>query len=217
MAEPAVRIPSKFKPSKTPNIHALHQGTVLHRVHPARYGAAQFNATAAGNARFSPIRNARGNIIPAIYAAQTFAGAAMETAFHDVPLAGVLKTKSKTDLETLASSEIKIQTDLVLADLSVKGLGKLGLEKKDLIETDKDAYAMTRSFAEHLHASHPNIHGLSWVSRKDDTNRAFVLFGDRIRAHAICAVAGSTKGLVSNDDIYEQILELADEIDVKIV
>jgi len=217
MAKRAVGTPSKFKPSKAPNIYALHEGTVLHRVHPAKYGAAQFNDTAAGNARFSPIRNARGNIIPTIYAAQTFAGAVIETAFHDVPLAGALKTKPKADLETLASSEIKIQAALVLADLSVRGLSKLGLEKNDLIETDKGAYAMTRSFAEHLHASHPDIQGLSWVSRKDDTNRAFVLFGDRIRAHAISALADSTKSLVSNDDTYKQILDLADEIDVKIV
>lgn len=217
MAKPAAGMPARFKPGKAPNIHTLHESTVLHRVHPKKYGAAQFNDTAAGNARFSPIRNAGGNIIPTIYAAQTFAGAAMETAFHDVPLAGALKTKARTDLEPLAHSEIKLEAELVLADLSVKGLSKLGLEKKDLIETGKDAYAMTRSFAEHIHASHPGIQGLSWVSRKDDTNRAFVLFGDRIRPGAISAVAGSTKGLVSNDDTYEQILDLADEIDVKIV
>lgn len=174
MAKPAARMPAKFKPGKAPNIHTLHACTVLHRVHPKKYGAAQFNDTAAGNARFSPIRNAEGNIIPTIYAAQTFAGAAMETAFHDVPLAGALKTKAKADLEPLAHSEIKLEAELVLADLSVKGLSKLGLEKQDLIETDKDAYAMTHSFAEHIHASHPGIN-------------------------------------------YERILDLADEIDVKIV
>lgn len=217
MAEPAAGIPLKFRPGKAPNLYALHGGTVLHRVHLKKYGAAQFNDTAAGNARFSPIRNAGGNIIPTIYAAQTFAGAAMETAFHDAPVTGALKTKPKVELEALAHSRIKIDAELVLADLSVKGLSKLGLEKKDLIETDKDAYAMTRSFAEHLHACHPALQGLCWVSRKDDTNRAFVLFGDRIRPNAIRAVAGSTKGLVSNDDIYEQILDLAVEIDVRIV
>ncbi|WP_374327235.1 RES domain-containing protein [Paracoccus pantotrophus] len=56
----------------------LDAGTELHRIHPAVYKAEQFNPTAAGDARFFPIRDAEGAIIPTIYAAQTFACATCE-------------------------------------------------------------------------------------------------------------------------------------------
>ncbi len=50
----------------------LDKGTELHRIHPAVYKAEQFNPTNAGDARFSPIHDTSGAIIPTIYAAQTF-------------------------------------------------------------------------------------------------------------------------------------------------
>lgn len=56
----------------------LPAATELHRIHRAVYKAEQFNPTAEGDARFSPIRDAEGAIVPTIYAAQTFACAAYE-------------------------------------------------------------------------------------------------------------------------------------------
>lgn len=57
---------------------------VLHRVHQDLYEADQFNPGLKGNARFSPIRDAKGDLIPTLYAASTFDAAAMESVFHDV-------------------------------------------------------------------------------------------------------------------------------------
>jgi hypothetical protein len=56
----------------------LDKGTELHRIHPSVYKAEQFNPTAAGDARFSPIHDVSGAIIPTIYAAQTFECASCE-------------------------------------------------------------------------------------------------------------------------------------------
>jgi hypothetical protein len=44
-----------------------------------------FNPNPLGNARFSPIRDAAGNVISTLYAATTPQGGLMETIFHDVP------------------------------------------------------------------------------------------------------------------------------------
>jgi hypothetical protein len=62
-------------------------GTGLHCIHPAVYKAEQFNPTASGDASFSPIRDAKGAIIPTIYATKTFACAACEFILRcpDVP------------------------------------------------------------------------------------------------------------------------------------
>ena len=56
------------------------------RVHENKYGPAQFNPSPAGDARFSPISNAAGSIIPVLYAGDTRSCALMETVLRDVPL-----------------------------------------------------------------------------------------------------------------------------------
>jgi hypothetical protein len=60
-------------------------GEVMHRVHDVVYPVDSFNPSLLGNARFSPIRDSAGNVIPTLYAATTPQGALMETVFHDVP------------------------------------------------------------------------------------------------------------------------------------
>lgn len=36
-----------------------------------------------------------------------------------------------------------------------------------------------------MHRASPEVQGLSWVSRQDDSARAFVRFGDRVPARAL--------------------------------
>jgi hypothetical protein len=61
-------------------------GRVFHRIHAAQYGAAEFNESPHGSARFSPLRPQGGAIIPTLYGGETFECAAMETVFHDSSL-----------------------------------------------------------------------------------------------------------------------------------
>jgi hypothetical protein len=65
----------------------LGLGKTIFRVHPDAYDSAQFNPSATGNARFSPLVKAAGVAIPTIYAGTTLDCALMETVFHDVPFA----------------------------------------------------------------------------------------------------------------------------------
>ena len=103
-----------------------------------------------------------------------------------------------------------------IADLSSVALRKLGVQHKQLIDTEKDQYPATRRWAEAIHAQHPDIQGLSWISRQDDSARAVMLFGDRVSKGALQQV-GSSRSLLKNEQTYAQLLNLADRIGVDIV
>jgi RES domain len=55
----------------------------------------EFNPSPARNARFSPLVNAAGPVIPTLYAGTTLDCALMETVFHDVPFVAGPKIWSK--------------------------------------------------------------------------------------------------------------------------
>lgn len=190
-------------------------GVTVHRIHPAVYGAAEFNPGAGGNARFSPIADGKGDCIPTIYAGTTFECAAMETVFHDVPFEPGLKTVAKRKLRHHDHSQIELTADLTLVDLSNTALRKLGVGRVDLIETDKDIYPQTREWAEAIHAQCLDAQGLSWISRQDDRARAVMLFGDRLPPDPLRRVAPS-QDIVSDPATFSLLVDLADTIGVKI-
>ncbi|MER9237064.1 RES family NAD+ phosphorylase [Mesorhizobium sp. M0622] len=189
---------------------------VIHRIHLNLYAGAQFNPGFKGNARFSPIKNANGASIPTLYGGTTFDCAAMETVFHDVPFAAGLKTYDKVKLAGQVYSQVSPRRDLVLADLSVTALRKLGIKRSQIIDTEKDLYPATRIWAEAIHAQCPDIQGLCWISRQDDRALAVTLFGDRIPAKMLVQ-SGASLDLTGDPEVYSDLLELADRIGVKIV
>lgn len=191
-------------------------GALLHRVHHLDYGAVQFNPGIRGNARFSPIADLDGNLIPTLYGGSSFACAAMESVFHDVPFAAGFKAYDKGKLEGHGHSQFTAAQDLVLADLASRPLRKLGVERKQLIDTEKDQYPVTRQWAVAIHAAFPEVQGLCWISRQDDSARAVVLFGDRI-AEGVLRRAASTRSLVADPGAYGELLVLAEQIGVDIV
>lgn len=155
---------------------SVQKGTRLHRVHRAAYGATQFNDTSSGNARFSPIKSANGQIIASIYAGSTLECALMETIFHNSGSSGSVGQVQFSDIEQLHCSEIEVVRDLVVADLSSKALRSIGLSRSQLIDTPGAQYPNTRAWAEHLLSSSPDVEGFRWTSRQDDEAKAFVFF-----------------------------------------
>ncbi|WP_371421235.1 RES family NAD+ phosphorylase [Tardiphaga sp.] len=188
---------------------------VIHRIHPDVYKAEQFNPGPIGNARFSPIFDATGTSIATIYGGTTFECAAMETVFHDVPFGAGLKTVAKRKLRKHHYSQVTPAIELILADLSNKALRKLGIPRGDLIDTEKDLYPQTRKWAEAIHAQCPDIHGLCWVSRQDDTERAIILFADRLPPAPLSSAAPSVD-IVRDATTYAALVNLADDIGVKV-
>jgi hypothetical protein len=193
----------------------LSSGQVLRRVHLAKYKGTQFNPGFDGNARFSPIRAASGRPIATLYAAATFDAAAMESVFHDVAHAPGFKHYDRRKLEGQVLSEVRVRHGLRLADLGSLALRKLGVQRRQLIDTEKDQYPATRRWAEAIHTRHPDIQGLSWVSRQDDSARAVVLFGDRVPAGTLQPV-GRSRSLLEDEPVLLALLDLAARIGVDI-
>lgn len=188
----------------------------IHRIHHVQYGGVQFNPGLKGNARFSPIRNAMGEPIPTLYGGSSFACAAMESVFHDVPFSAGYKTWDKNKLDGQVHSRFDAAAGLLLADLGSKALRKLGVQRKALIDTEKDQYPLTRLWAEAIHAQCPQVQGLCWTSRQDDSARAVLLFGDRIDGGALRQVLPS-RSLARDAGAYGELLALAEQIGVDIV
>ena len=182
--------------------------TVLHRVHLRRFGATQFNPTDSGDARFSPIRDAAGHIIPTLYAGTTFHCAAMETLFHEVPYAPGYKTQQRSLMTGNVHSQIEVVNDLTLIDLSAKALRQLGVERSHLIDTDSEHYPYTRRWAQAIHAFSPHAQGLRWVSRQDDTAIAIVLFGDRVKPDDVIAHSAG-RDVLQDPETFDEVVRLA--------
>lgn len=192
------------------------RAAILHRVHHLDYGAVQFNPGPRGNARFSPIADAAGRAIPTLYGGSSFACAAMESVFHDVPFGAGFKTYDKNKLMGQGHSQFSAARDLLLADLGSKALRKLGVPRNCLIDTEKDQYPVTRQWALAIHAGFPQVQGLCWISRQDDSARAVLLFGDRIDP-GMLAPGAPTRSLVGDPAAYGELLALAEQIGVDIV
>jgi hypothetical protein len=211
---------SPVTPAPPKDLHVtlttLGAGEVLHRVHLEKYDADQFNPGIHGNARFSPIQDERGEPIPTLYAGTTMPCALMETVFHDVPHVPGFKSFDKGKLVGQQHSTVEVIQDLQLADLGSLSLRKLGIPRKQLIDTEKDQYPVTQKWAEAVHHQCPEAQGLSWVSRQDDSARAFVFFGDRVPA-GIFRQQGRSRSLLEDIDAYDEVLNLADRIGVSIV
>lgn len=194
----------------------LARGQVLHRVHLRKYQASQFNPGIQGNARFSPIQDEHGNPVPTLYAGTTMECALMETVFHDVPHTAGFKSFDKNKLTGQVHSTVRLEQELQLADLASVPLRKLGVTRKQLIDTEKEQYPATRQWAAAIRLQCREAQGLSWISRQDDSARAVVLFGDRI-ADAALRPEGDSRGLGDDADAYDAVLNLAERIGVSIV
>jgi|SRR5580698_1273788 hypothetical protein len=107
-------VPSKIEPT------TWGSGETMFRVHDAIYAVDQFNPSPKGNARFSPILDSSGNVIPTLYAATTPRGALMESVFRDVPYRTGFKHIDSKRLEGRVCSTLLFQADFELLDLSCR-------------------------------------------------------------------------------------------------
>jgi RES domain len=157
--------------------------------------------------------NAAGVVIPTIYAGTTLDCALMETVFHDVPFTAGPKIWSKAShVAGRVYSQLTLSRDLALIDLSAIALHKLGISRKDLIESDGSQYPETRAWALALHEQHPDAEGST--SRQADPERAIVLFEDRLTGPALVASVAPTSLLLSDGSAILEVLALAQRLDV---
>jgi hypothetical protein len=196
-------------------IRTWGKGETVFRIHSAIYAPNVFNPSKIGNARFSPLFDDAGVVIPTLYAASTLDCALMETVFHDVPFAAGLKTLSKaTHIAGQVYARLRLTRDLRLIDLSTIALRKMGVPRVHLIDTDASQYPDTRQWAIALHRQNPDAEGLLWTSRQDDTARALILFEDRMSGPALEVVEGPKSLRMPDGSVCMEVLELADRLGV---
>lgn len=161
--------------------------SLLWRVYPGLFGAIGHNGTGKGNARFSPIRDSAGRIVPTLDAGTSPAVALMETVLHDAPWpsSGFILTLPPSTKELREMACLVNVEPLQLADFSSLNLRRLGLKKSQVIESDKTHYPASRDIAEWVYAHRPDLQGIVWSSRQDDRDLAMVLFQPRIQANAL--------------------------------
>ena len=201
--------PSKMKVGKEDYID-LPAGTELHRIHPTRFGSAQFNDTALGDARFSPIRNAAGAIIPTIYGGESFECAVCEIILRcpDTATAKLSPLSGNdivypADFEHYSHSVVRTAMDLKLVDVTNKGQRAIGINHNALLSHPSSSYPKTRDWAMRIHEACPAAHGLYYSSYQYGPQFAVLLFGDRFSSPALEAVSKrEVSGRECHDDIH---------------
>jgi hypothetical protein len=164
MAKRGTRYVPPVVPS-TINVTPWGADATMYRVHETIYAVDQFNPSPKGNARFSPIHDPSGSVIPTLYAATTPRGALMESVFRDVPYRAGFKNVALKRLEGRVCSTLLFQKDFQLFDLSKVALRGIGIQPRQLIDTTKEHYPVTRRWAEQVYAAHPPSR-VSWSSRQ---------------------------------------------------
>lgn len=168
--------------------HVLAAGSELHRVHGS-FPAGAFNRGKGGPTRFAPFQStsdpAAGSV-PTLYAAQTAEAAVCESLLHDVPLEGGRLNQAR--YLGRGESMLVLKRDVRLAMLMGLGLRRLGVAQQNLTATDGDVYDRTVLWAQAAHAA--GFEGLAWMSARENTAEAYVLFGDRVAQTDLSETAG---------------------------
>ena len=165
-----------------PNVIILASGATLDRVHDRNFRADRFNPCQGAPTRFAPMRDAQGNCVPSLYAADTLEAAIFETIFHDVPVAASRKTVPRTLVESRAHGRIELQRDLRLVSLRAPDLRRWRLSRNSLIGSPPQFYEDTVRWAEAIHQQFPDVEGLLWTSNQCDPDTAYLFFGGRVSA-----------------------------------
>lgn len=197
----------------------LDAGTELHRIHPTVYETEQFNPTATGDARFSPIRDAEDTIIPTIYAAQTFACAVCEIILRcpDTPPVDpkiglpTFQIVYPADFRAYDHSIVRTTSALRLVDLTNAGQRKIGVNHNVLLAGPRSTYPATRAWAERIHGACPMAHGLYYSSVQYGPDFAILLFGDRAGENALEPV--STRA-VPDTPCHTEIRAIAESLSI---
>lgn len=199
-----------------PRLHTMPPSE-WQRVHSANYPAISFNPSEKSNARFSPFADARGLVVPSLYAGSSIKAALMETVFHEIPVpssGSVLLERNiaerKWAITTVANTEA-----LNLVDLTTVGLRRIGLTRSEVIDTTSAKYPSTQGLARYLHEHFPDAHGLRWISRLYDEGTCIVLYADRIKRGMLLQASPSTD--VLEGETLTQLLDLVDHLGMRYI
>jgi hypothetical protein len=226
------KAPSRAK-SSLPQAETIPPGTVLTRFRgkphdPARYPANSFNPNigkdwtiATDGARFNPFPASGGGNVPTLYAASSYAAAALESLFHDVPHEASpeiprsrILTWQYLRLKTTRELQVVMLTNPQLRQLHVSRRQE-SLREDELIHTPASQYPRTRTWARFLYEHIPSLDGLAWRPRLGGRGTAYMFFGDRCNSIDF-EIAGVPTDLDSAAE-YAKIKAVAMAAHIKII
>ncbi|WP_125569925.1 RES family NAD+ phosphorylase [Nocardioides baekrokdamisoli] len=149
-------------------------GAPVFRVYRSHRSAIEFNpnGSTASRARFSPFGDPS---VPTLYAASSETCAVSESLFHDVPiLGGPLRPGAYL---SAVMGLIRPTRDLNLAALHGFASRRLGIDTTEVRTAEPNEYAQTATWGEAAHAA--GFDGMVWMSKRYDSEKAYVFFGDR--------------------------------------
>lgn len=114
-----------------------------------------------------------------LYGGESSKVAISEYLFHDLPH-GKGAVLPFAELVGKVSTRLVPARDLNLARLHDSGLRLLGIRNDQLIDTPASHYKRTVLWAQALHESGAALDGLQWMSRQYNSQKAIVLFADRV-------------------------------------
>lgn len=158
------------------------KGRQIHRVFDHDYPANSFNPGDATvvEGRFHFFEDPDGRRVPVLYGAVGDEAAIAETVFHDVPVRGPHRVVLERRVEPLSLCRLRPTRDLTLVALHGFGLRRLGVRATELTDTEAGEYPHTVRWAKALHRAEPMADGLTWMSRQHDSQKAIIVFGDRV-------------------------------------
>ncbi len=146
--------------------------------HPGT-GATSF-ARGWGDTRFAPLAQADGTPVHTYYLASTPEAAYLESVLHDVPLAppGLIELGRLRHFH-IATLEL---APLDCVSFHSLDLPALGVERAQLVDSLPACYPQTRAWAQAAFDQRPAAHGIAYGSRRNDSARCLMLFGQRLPA-----------------------------------
>ncbi|WP_448073940.1 RES family NAD+ phosphorylase [Georgenia yuyongxinii] len=189
-----VAIPPPPRPFD-PVVEVLPAGSRLFRSFSAAPGrhVSTFNPGYGGVHRFSFFGDPP---VAVLYAAQTEIAAVCESLLHDVPLAGGRLLPEQYERTVLGALETT--RELRLAAFHGVGLRRLGVEPTQLTSSPAHTYRATVAWGQAVHAA--GLDGAVWMSVRCNTDRAYVLFGDRVHGDDLRVVADYGRVLTTGPD-----------------
>ncbi len=206
----------------------LLAGTKLFRFHSRARLADSFNPNLdkridlpEDGSRFNPFPGAPLANISTLYAADSLEAAALESVFHDVEHSPS-PTYPKMRLAEWCYSRLELKRELTLLALTNPRIRQLAvpgrsssIQEGELVHSPPSEYPNTRSWAQFLHASVPQLDGLAWRPRLGGTGQAYIFFGDRGALTNLEVESGPTS--VASGAGFLELIRIAQSTSIQIV
>jgi hypothetical protein len=182
-ARPAVLGATAIKPL----LETLPRGYTLIRTYQCTQGPLSFNPTTS-SARFRPVRDRLGQIVPTAYLAADEETALAEGVLRGVSAiaAGALPRRLyRAEVEGLALVRLSVQRPIRVARLHGAGLARLGLLRAHVVDCEEADYPYTAAWAQSLWGSPHRPAGIAWTSRQNDSARAYLLWEPRVHGRLL--------------------------------